>query len=118
MSEKRLAACGLDCTKCDQYKLPTDKEVQDRMIPFFRERGWIKEDEGLETILEKKMYCKGCGNQDAWWSDGCKIEKCCRQDKKHHNCFECGEFVCDQLKEWSEGNDRYGEAVEYLKQQK
>jgi hypothetical protein len=116
--DRRLGACGLDCTKCDQYKLPTDKAVQARMIPYYRQRGWLKEGEGLETAIEKRMYCKGCGNPEVCWSPKCEIMKCCKQEKKLDDCSACTEFPCERITEHGKLNKRYQEAVEYLEARK
>jgi hypothetical protein len=117
-SSKRLAACGLKCSDCDQYKLPTDKAVQDRIIPYYRQRGWLGKDEGLEAVLEKKMYCKGCGDPDVCWSSNCKIMICCKQEKKLANCSECAQFPCQLIDDHKKSSSRYREAVEYLEAQR
>ena len=112
--KERLGACGLDCIECDLYKLPTDKTVQDKILPWFREKGWLKEGEGIEVVIEKKMYCKGCGDPDVCWSADCRMAKCCKEEKKLHNCAQCDSFICEDIRAHKETNDRYREGVEYL----
>jgi hypothetical protein len=48
-----IAACGLDCTTCDLRLLPHDSAAADRVIVWFRDRGWLAADEGLSQILER-----------------------------------------------------------------
>jgi len=111
---QRTAACGLSCLACDQYRLPDDQAVQARMIPFYRSQGWLKDEEGLETAIAKKMYCKGCGHSEVWWSDNCWIYQCCRINRQLNTCAECPELPCERLSERAQMNDRYKESLDYL----
>jgi len=115
MEYKNISACGLNCVECDLYKLPTDKDIQARFIPWFKEQGWLSEDEGIEEIISKKMYCKGCSvDKDVFWSDGCKLAICCKNEKRLTHCAECDEFSCDKLVEWSNSDEKYAQAYAYL----
>jgi hypothetical protein len=116
MSPMHISACGLNCNECDLFKLPTDKSIQDKMIPYFRKQTWLKEDEGIETIIEKGMYCKGCSvDKKAFWSDGCKIAICCKDEKELNNCSECAEFTCAILKEHENKGGKYRTGIEHLR---
>ncbi len=109
----RKAVCGLDCDACDLLLLPTNESAQKRILPWFRERGWIAGDEGLEVVLSKGMYCRGCGDEHVCWSHDCAMLACCR-GRGFANCSECGEFPCELLRNHGEASPRYREGVEYL----
>ena len=116
MNEKRLiAVCGLDCTDCDIRKVPTDVDAAERIAGWFRSMGWLKEGEGVSEIIERSMYCRGCrGDRSVHWSANCGILHCCVDERGLEYCYECGEFACEQLKEWAQKDARYGEALERL----
>lgn len=115
MEYKYISACGLNCIECDLYKLPSDKAIQDRFIPWFIEQGWLSKNEGIEEIISKKMYCKGCNvDKEVFWSDGCKLAVCCKGEKQLTHCAECDEFACEKLVAWSISGDKYTRAYEYL----
>jgi len=111
----RLGACGLDCRSCYQYLLPTDAAVQEKLLPWYREMGWLGEDEGLEAALSKRMYCQGCGHREVWWSADCRMALCCKWEKGYHNCSQCRQFICEKYAGHIEKDERYREGVEYLK---
>jgi len=112
-----ISACGINCKECDIFKLPYDKNVQDKIIPWYKGNKWLPENEGIKEVIEKKMYCKGCNiDQDIFWSKGCKFVKCCFDDKKIINCSECDKFPCQELTEWSKKDIRYTNALNYLKE--
>lgn len=110
----RLGACGLNCKSCDLYKIPTNKNSQEQHLKMFKNNGWLKQDETLKDLLEKKMYCKGCGHPDVFWSPKCAIVKCCKIDKNLNNCSNCNDFKCDTLVEHAKKDPKYKEGVEYL----
>ena len=110
----RLGACGLDCRSCDLYLLPTDTAVQDKLLPWFRSRGWLRDDEDLSVALQKGMYCKGCGHHETWWSPNCTIAKCCIHENGYHNCSMCGKFLCKKLVNHQSQDEKYQEGITYL----
>jgi len=110
-----MAACGLDCGKCEIRLASTDAAAAKSVVDWFRENGWLKQDEGIEIAIEKNMLCTGClGDRATHWDSSCWILNCCVDDKAHTNCSECGEFPCDKLTEWSKKNAGYGRAYERL----
>lgn len=114
-----IAACGLDCSVCPLYNIPTDEKAAEDMISWFRREKWLKEDEGLKEALEKGMYCKSCrGDRSVHWSADCWILKCCVDDRKMSHCSECGDFPCDRLVDRSRKDARYEKALERLKSMK
>ena len=111
----RISACGLDCSQCDLRLFPQDQLVQERILSWFRSMKWLEADERIETVIEKKMYCKGCSvDPDIFWSNNCQIAKCCKQDRHLENCSACGKFPCEMLVKWSGQNERYKNAYVYL----
>jgi hypothetical protein len=112
---ENVSACGIDCRSCDMLRLPYDKAVQDKILPWYRSNKWMAETDGLKEALDKGMYCKGCNvDQEHFWSKGCKLAKCCLDEKKLKNCSECNKFPCPELVEWSKRDTRYTNALNYL----
>jgi hypothetical protein len=110
-----IAACGLDCNTCDLRLLPHDTAAAERVIAWFRDMGWLAEDEGLAQILDRSMYCQGChGDRAIHWSADCWILQCCVDDRGHDYCFQCRAFPCAQLQERADGNPRYARALTRL----
>jgi hypothetical protein len=95
--------------------MPFDEEAAEITINWYREMGWLGEGEGVETAVEKKMYCTGChGDREIHWSSDCWILKCCVDERGLDHCNECPEFPCSKLVEWSEQSSKYKEALERL----
>ena len=110
-----LAACGLDCETCEIRLAPHDGDAADVILKWFRSMGWLKEDEGMDEVIERRMYCTGChGNRETHWSADCWILTCCVDDRGLNNCSECEVFPCDRLIKWSEENDSYRAAFSTL----
>ena len=111
-----LAACGLNCETCEIRLAPFDKDAAKLIVKWFKSKGWLAEDEGLEEILERKMYCTGClGSIETHWSADCWILHCCVDDHHLENCSLCQDFPCAKLTEWSQQDDSYQQALENLK---
>ena len=53
MSNYRLAACGVDCTKCAQYKVTVEQDLTaaETLVEWFKSEGWIGENEGAEAVM-------------------------------------------------------------------
>lgn len=112
-----IAPCGIDCGKCDIRLLPFDPSAAERVIAWYKNMGWIGDDEGVEEALEKEMYCKGCpGDRKIHWSPDCHILKCCVDQHGLNNCSQCVDFVCDYLSSWSQKSEKYARAVELLRE--
>lgn len=106
MKTVRLAACGVDCAECAQYKVVTNQDVQaaELLVEWFRERGWIGQDEGAEAVIKKAPLCKGCWDitEDCFWRCGCgkRDFRVCRSEKQVRYCEECDEFPCTDYQTW------------------
>ena len=117
--EEIIAVCGLDCGPCDIRRAPNEPDAAQRIVAWFKEKGWLKENEGIAEVIERGMYCKGCrGDRSVHWSPDCWILKCCVDDKGHMFCYECSEFPCERLSERARENDHYGQALNRLKKMK
>lgn len=115
-----MAACGLDCGRCVIRRLPFDDEAATRCVSWFRQMGWLSEEEGAPEAVERGMYCRGClGDRTVHWSvdgdDICWILQCCVDERGHEHCAECNDFPCDRLVEWGTTDDAYSEALERLR---
>jgi hypothetical protein len=116
---KWIAACGLDCEACEIRRLPLDEDAADTCIAWYREMGWLTENDGVREALERKMYCHGCkGDRSVHWSvdeDGmCWILQCCVDEKQLGFCSDCDEFPCSRLVDWSTRDESYAKAFERL----
>jgi hypothetical protein len=112
-----MGACGLNCSSCEIRLAPEDTAAAKVVIDWFKSQGWLSEGEGMEEVLQRKMYCKGClGDRQTHWSSDCWILQCCADQHGYANCSECGEFPCDRLVAWSGENDSYKKALTRLKQ--
>jgi hypothetical protein len=117
--ENKIAACGLDCSKCPMPNIHKDLETANKWVGQFREWKVISDNEGAEEIIARGPYCISChGDRSKHWSADCWILKCCVDDKGLDNCSQCEEFPCEKLVEWSKENPHYGKALDNLKQMK
>ena len=114
-----IAVCGLDCGPCEIRRAPNEPDAAQRLVAWFKKEGWLKEDEGINEVIERRMYCMGCrGDRSVHWSSDCWILKCCVDDKGHEFCYECGMFPCERLSEWAKQSDDYNQALQRLKKMK
>jgi hypothetical protein len=95
--------------------VPFDPGAAQRVVDWFREKGWIGPQEGAVQIIERSMYCKGCpGDRSIHWSPDCPILKCCVDERKLRHCSECEEFPCSRLNEWAGKDPKYSAALKRL----
>ena len=120
MEPIKLAACGVDCNVCGQYKVTTERDVKsaELLVDWFREQGWIGEADGVEAIFAKNPLCKGCWNvtDECFWKCGCgKVDfrVCCKERRIDH-CGECSDFPCENYKEWASWHESHQEAMARL----
>jgi len=117
MDSSWMAACGLDCGSCQIRLAPVDAAAAQVVVDWFRSQGWLGDGEGIEHLIERKMYCTGClGDRDVHWSADCWILECCVDRRGHSNCAECESFPCPRLVGWAEQNDAYTAALARLRQ--
>lgn len=112
-----MAPCGLDCGSCVIRLAPADPEAAKVVVDWFREEGWLAEDEGMAEVIERKMYCTGClGDRNTHWSADCWILACCVDQRGLSNCSECEAFPCDRLIEWAGQCEGYRDALARLRE--
>ena len=120
MQRLRMAACGVDCNECGQYKITSEHNLEEAegLVDWFRSMGWIGENEGAEAVMKKASLCKGCWDiaDDCFWKcigGNCGLRACCEERQIDH-CGECGDFPCGRYKEFADGNDWHQKAMERL----
>jgi hypothetical protein len=104
-----IAACGIDCKKCDIYKSSSDLLLAKSLADWFHTVRKIDVD-------PVEIKCQGCmGSRTSHWSPDCWILKCCVDTKGLKHCNECNEFPCERLEKWAKSDIGYMRALEYLK---
>ncbi len=108
-----ISVCGLNCARCNIRQAGLgDERLRDEILGWFREE--------LDTVVEpEQIRCGACrGPLESHWSPDCKMMNCAR-DRGHSHCFECGEFPCEKLEEFSrDGVSHHERTVENLKKMK
>ena len=115
MNKHKLAACGVDCNECGQYKVTLfqDREAAESLVPWFRSMGWIGRNEGGEAVMKRAPLCGGCWSDCGFCSKNCRIRPCC-MEKQINNCGECADFPCQKYIKWIGGLEHHQKAMEYL----
>jgi hypothetical protein len=116
MDKHKLAACGIDCNECGQYKvtLYQDREAAENLVPWFRQIGWIGKCQGTKAVLKRAPLCRGCWSDVGFCMNGCGIRRCCIE-KKINNCAECVDFPCEKcITFMTDGLEHHKKAMKYL----
>ena len=105
-----MAACGIECFKCDMFQTSTDPKLAQHIADWFKK-------ERNEEVKPENIHSSGCrGERTKHWSPDCWILKCCVDDKGLEFCNECSEFPCVKLVDWSKTDKGYGAALNRLKE--
>jgi len=117
MDKLKMAPCGIDCNECDSYKVTATQDINEAegLVEWYRNMGWIGENEGAEAVLAKNPLCKGCWNHtdDCFFTCKCVIRSCCLEKKINH-CGECVCFPCENYLEWTCEQELHEKAMEHL----
>ncbi|MDD4415060.1 MAG: DUF3795 domain-containing protein [Oscillospiraceae bacterium] len=123
MKKLKLAACGIDCNECGSYKVTTEHDMQsaELIIDWFKDRGWIGEDDTAEAVVKLAPLCTGCWNVERsnafLYQHGicvdCHYRNCCVEKGINH-CGECNDFPCDSYLHFASGHEGHKKAMEYL----
>jgi general stress protein 26 len=120
MEKLKMAACGIDCNECGQYKVTANRDIEaaESLTGWFRSRGWIGEDEGAEAVMRLSPLCKGCWNftDDCFFKEGCgscNIRECCKEKRLRH-CGECADFPCSDYMGFVGNMEHHKKAMEHL----
>jgi len=108
-----ISVCGLNCAKCDIYEASHGNEkLRTEIINWFKK-------ERNEPIKPEHVRCGGCkASIDVHWSSECKMMLCAKK-KGLQYCFQCKDFPCTILNEFSsDGMAHHKRTVENLKQMK
>jgi len=110
-NSKLIAVCGLNCGECEIYLAPNNHEIAKRLVKRF--------DGMWEDVKVTDFHCSTCrGDQAMNWTEECWIRDCCVINKKLVFCYECKEFPCIKLIEWSKQSENYAKALQNLKNMK
>ena len=116
MEKHKMAACGIDCNVCGQYKVTMYQDLQaaEQLVPWFRSRGWIGENEGAAAVMQRAPLCHGCWSTTGvvFCSDNC-LRDCC-VTKNHEHCGQCNDFPCEKYLAWVGGLEHHQKALELL----
>ena len=103
-----MAACGIDCTRCNIRRAENDPDQAARLVEDFRSRGHA-------DAKPEWFRCSGCrGDRSQHWSDSCELLRCCVDQKGLTTCNQCTEFPCEKLVAWAGKNSRYSKALNRL----
>jgi len=105
-----IAVCGLDCAACAIYQAPHDPAIAQRLTDHVRAHGH-------QDAEPSWFHCSTCrGEQSPCWSADCWIRQCCVGEHGLDHCSECPGFPCARLEEWAGANERYGAALDRLRE--
>ena len=101
------APCGIDCEQCDIYKAARHPAEAEKLAETWRatwqpkaQADWFK--------------CQGCrGDRSLCWSEDCKIFECVSA-KGVPFCYQCADFPCELLSNWSRGTANHQAAFDWL----
>ncbi|MCK4257068.1 DUF3795 domain-containing protein, partial [candidate division WOR-3 bacterium] len=109
-NNQMIAACGLNCSKCDVHQASNDPKTSEKIA------NWFKRERDIEVKIED-IKCMGCkGDRTKHWSPDCWILECCIDKKGLEFCCQCEDFPCERLKEWAKGSKKYSDALSKLKE--
>jgi hypothetical protein len=112
-----IAVCGLDCGGCEIRRAPFDEAAAAIAIAWFREMQWLTEEDGIEEVIERGMYCEGCrGDRMRHWSADCQILICCVDERHLEFCSECDDFPCALLTDRARDNRSYADGLQRLRE--
>jgi hypothetical protein len=118
-----IAYCGIYCRLCDYFTGKIRDSARDLLdvvrthneLKLFADTAKAFDFEnfvtGLKWLSKEISPCVGGCRGGGGWGD-CPLRKCC-VEKRVRFCYECGDFPCDTLKQFSKRVEQLNE----LKQQ-
>lgn len=89
-----IAACGLDCSQCEAYKvtLANDTEAMEKLVAQWR----VEYNAPDMTIAS--VICDGCmvGERHGGYCGECPVRKCAVEHGVA-NCAYCSDYACEKL---------------------
>ena len=115
MDKLKLAACGVDCNGCGTRNKEHDIKAAEMLVKWYREQGWIGQDEGAEAVQKTGPSCTVCWAEEIEnnFCSNCSIRACCVEKGIDH-CGDCSVFPCDRYIKWIDNLDHHKKAMEYL----
>lgn len=95
-----IAACGLDCSQCDAYKVTQANDTAGMKELLAR---WQVEYDSPDMTLES-LICDGCmlGDRHGGYCGACPVRKCAVEHSVL-NCAYCADYGCETLQSfWQE----------------
>jgi len=116
MNKLKMAACGVDCNECAQYKVTSEHDLKaaELLVEWFRSQGWIGKNENAEAVMKKTPLCNGCWDKTGVCFCGCPGLRTCCEERQLNHCGECGDFPCEKYKKWVDNLEHHEKAMEYL----
>lgn len=89
-----IAACGLDCSQCEAYKVTQANDVAGMEALAAR---WREEYNSPEMTVQS-MICDGCmvGERHGGYCGECPVRKCAVAHSVV-NCAYCADYACEAL---------------------
>ena len=116
MERLKMAACGIDCNECGQYKVTAlhDMKAAESLVGWFRSQGWIGKDDGAEAVMKRAPLCNGCWDKTGVVFCGCEDIRGCCERKGINHCGECDGFPCGNYDKWVDGLKHHEKARDLL----
>jgi len=112
MKEFEMGICGLYCGACTTYRAYKDKDLT-----------LLNKLAAVRNVSVEKIACDGCLSPNyrlylPLESRDCDFRKCA-QEKKVTWCFECADFPCKRLNDFSrDGKAHHTAVIDNLKEMK
>ena len=89
-----IAACGLDCSQCEAYKVTQANDIaaMEKLVAQWRVE-YNSPDMTIQSVI-----CDGCmvGERHGGYCGECPVRKCAVEHGVV-NCAFCSEYACDKL---------------------
>ena len=86
-----------------------DRALHEELVQWFQENM----DKNITSISCEKC----CGPNDKCWTKDCFF-RICATEKGHKYCFECENFICEQLEKFAKTAPHHTRTIENMKQMK
>lgn len=93
-----IAACGLDCAKCEAYIATQNNDEAAKESIAAR---WRVEYKSPEITVET-VNCDGCmvvGGRAGGYCGMCQVRSCCLE-RNLPNCAHCADYACEALQQF------------------
>ncbi len=88
-----IAACGLDCSKCEAYIATQANDEPAKQTILER---WVKQ---YGPMSIDNVSCDGCmvnGSRHGGYCSACPV-RACSQDRGLPGCFKCPDYPCEKI---------------------